>query len=269
MKGRKIVVKEDFDAERDKFGRIVKGSDGGGGGGGRGDSSRRSVGPMGGNMGGGGGGGLGNTFGLSPQFLDSLGINCPLNTKVFVANLAYNVDEKKMREVFRLAGRVVTVELSRDKEGKSRGFGVVTFDHPVEAVQAISMLNNQNLCDRRISVRIDKLPDEPEPRTANGLPDGLSGVGMGLGSGGQPLTDVAKNLPSPEEMGNMGMGSGNMGSGGDMGSNAAIQTALASIATILGGGSGGAPAIWEEGTWGVVVIWEAMQRFRQPWRLLL
>ena len=41
MKGRKIVVKEDFDAERDKFGRIVKGSDGGGGGGGRGDSSRR------------------------------------------------------------------------------------------------------------------------------------------------------------------------------------------------------------------------------------
>ena len=88
----------------------------------------RSVGPMGGNMGGGnmgggGGGGLGNTFGLSPQFLDSLGINCPLNTKVFVANLAYNVDEKKMREVFRLAGRVVTVELSRDKEGKSRGFG--------------------------------------------------------------------------------------------------------------------------------------------------
>ena len=55
--------------------------------------------------------------------------------------------------MFKLAGRVVTVELSRDKEGKSRGFTVVTFDHPVESVQAISMLNNQNLFNRRMSVR--------------------------------------------------------------------------------------------------------------------
>ena len=40
------------------------------------------------------------------------------------------------------------VELQRDKEGKSRGFAVVVYDHPVEAVQAISMLNNQQLFDR-------------------------------------------------------------------------------------------------------------------------
>ena len=51
-------------------------------------------------------------------------------------------------QVFRLAGRVVGVELQRDKEGKSRGFAVVVYDHPVEAVQAISMLNNQQLFDR-------------------------------------------------------------------------------------------------------------------------
>jgi hypothetical protein len=29
--------------------------------------------------------------------------------------LAYTVDEKKIREVFRLAGRCVTIELGRDK----------------------------------------------------------------------------------------------------------------------------------------------------------
>ena len=57
--------------------------------------------------------------------------------------LAYTVDEKKVREVFRLAGRCVTIELGRDKEGKSRGHAVIEFDHPVEAVQAISMFNNQ------------------------------------------------------------------------------------------------------------------------------
>ena len=70
----------------------------------------------GGGMGGGGMSRFGNqTYGLSPQFLDSLGIDGPLHNRLFVANLAYSVDEKKLREVFRLAGRVVTAELNRDK----------------------------------------------------------------------------------------------------------------------------------------------------------
>lgn len=45
-----------------------------------------------------------------------------------------------MKEVFKLAGKVLHAELSVDKEGKSRGFGVVEYDHPVEAVQAICIL---------------------------------------------------------------------------------------------------------------------------------
>lgn len=104
----------------------------------------------------------GNTYGLSPQFLESLGIHGPLINKIFVANVSillnfryfnfkqfihflvfyplqldYKVDEKKLREVFKLAGRVINVDLLTDKEGKSRGFGTVEFEHPVEAVQAI------------------------------------------------------------------------------------------------------------------------------------
>jgi RNA recognition motif-containing protein len=55
--------------------------------------------------------------------------------------LDYKVDEKKLKEVFKLAGKVVSAELSLDKEGKSRGFGVVEYEHPVEAVQAICILS--------------------------------------------------------------------------------------------------------------------------------
>lgn len=62
--------------------------------------------------------------------------------------LDYKVDDKKLRDVFKLAGRVMNAEISIDKEGKSRGFGVVEYEHPVEAVQAISMLHNQMLFDR-------------------------------------------------------------------------------------------------------------------------
>ena len=129
-----------------------------------------------------------------------------------------------MREVFSLSGRVCEVELNKDKEGKSRGHGVIEFSHPVEAVQAISMFNNQvrdgktsecpysrdadyynfvfqNLFDRKMMVRFDKTPG-PTPedldQLPSRLPEGLADVGMGLGAGGNPLTNVAANLPSAQ-----------------------------------------------------------------------
>jgi RNA recognition motif-containing protein len=104
--------------------------------------------------------------------------------------LEYNVDKKKLKEVFRLAGRIVRVDLHLDKDGRSRGFAIVEYDHPVEAVQAISMFHNQVLNDRPMSVRIDRANETLK------LPEGLKGIGMGLGTNGEPLRDVARNLPS-------------------------------------------------------------------------
>ena len=105
--GRKLVVKEDFDVERDKFGRIIpdksRNSGGGGGGGanrpggprmhdrsGGGGMGMGMMGPAPGGGGGppGGGGRLGNTYGLSVGFLESLGIDGPLNSRLFVANVS-------------------------------------------------------------------------------------------------------------------------------------------------------------------------------------
>jgi len=230
LRGRKLVVKEDFDSERDKYGRIISGS-------GRRDRDRdRDHGrDRGSSSNQSGGASLfgSNTYGLSPQFLESLGIEGSLHNRLFVANLSYSVDEKKLREVFRLAGRVVMAELNRDKEGKSRGHAVIEFDHPVEAVQAISMLNNQTLFDRKMTVRFDKQPG-PTPeelsQLPSRLPEGLLGVGMGLGSGGNPLTEVAKNLPNAQATSPQPNNSGPMGGnmGGPMGGNS------------MGGAMGGA-----------------------------
>uniref|UniRef100_A0A0A9ZEP9 Myelin expression factor 2 n=1 Tax=Lygus hesperus TaxID=30085 RepID=A0A0A9ZEP9_LYGHE len=205
LKGRKLVVKEDNDVERDKYGRILPRNQRGGGGGGNSDNNRNRDNDSrnsnwnelpslvsGSNSG--SSNKWGNTYGLSTQFLESLNITPPLLPKCFVANLDYKVDEKKLREVFRLAGRVIHAEISVDKEGKSRGFGTVEYEHPVEAVQAISMLHNQRLYDRAISVRIDRVDkgDGLPPK----LPEGLKGLGMGLGANGAPLIDVARNLPN-------------------------------------------------------------------------
>jgi RNA recognition motif-containing protein len=107
--------------------------------------------------------------------------------------LDYKVDAKKLKQVFKLAGKVVSLDLSVDKDGNSRGFAVVEYDHPVEAVQAISMFDRQTLFDRRMTVRLDRVPEKSEGVK---LPEGLKGIGIGLGPNGEPLRDVARNLPN-------------------------------------------------------------------------
>lgn len=106
LKGRKLVIKEDFGNERDRYGNIInrrnrdrdqKDRDDMRDRDRRGD--RRSWGdnPMSmGNlfnrtMSESGDSKWGQTWGLSPQFLESLGIDRPLVSRVFVANVSRNI----------------------------------------------------------------------------------------------------------------------------------------------------------------------------------
>ena len=58
--------------------------------------------------------------------------------------------------------------------------------------QAISMFDKQTLYERRMTVRMDRgVTDKGEVR----LPEGLKTIGLGLGPNGEPLRDVARNLP--------------------------------------------------------------------------
>ncbi|KAM4747827.1 myelin expression factor 2 isoform 1-T1 [Rhinophrynus dorsalis] len=133
-----------------------------------------------------------------------------LGTTIFVANLDFKVGWKKLKEVFSIAGTVKRADIKEDKDGKSRGMGTVTFEQAIEAVQAISMFNGQFLFDRPMHVKMDdkSIPHDDfhamECKTPQ-LPRGLSGIGMGLGPGGQPI--------SATQIG-MGSGMGNMGPGG-------------------------------------------------------
>ncbi|XP_035508994.1 heterogeneous nuclear ribonucleoprotein M isoform X2 [Morone saxatilis] len=120
-----------------------------------------------------------------------------IGSTVFVANLDYKVGWKKLKEVFSMAGMVVRADILEDKDGKSRGMGTVTFDMPLEAVQAVSMFNGQLLFNRVMHVKLDEksLPKDfgPPDRGASALPRGLSGIGLGLGPGGQPIDATQLN----------------------------------------------------------------------------
>ncbi|CAK6958055.1 heterogeneous nuclear ribonucleoprotein M isoform X5 [Scomber scombrus] len=219
LNGRPLKVKEDPDgviAQRE----INKGQGGGGPPGGHG-----GMGGMGGmdrmNMDRMGPGPNGPVVNIPPSLMSNPNIPNEIihglqagriGSTVFVANLDYKVGWKKLKEVFGMAGMVVRSDILEDKDGKSRGMGTVTFDMPLEAVQAVSMFNGQLLFNRVMHVKLDEksLPkDFGPPDRAAALPRGLSGIGLGLGPGGQPIDAAQLNRG-----GATGGGMGNMGPGG-------------------------------------------------------
>ncbi|XP_032903009.1 myelin expression factor 2-like isoform X5 [Amblyraja radiata] len=225
--GRPLKVKEDLDGEH----------------------ARRMMQKFGGfeRMGMGGGGGIGGGPGMNipPALMNNQ--NVPrdvlnalqagrLGSTIFIVNLDFKVGWKKLKEVFSMAGVVARADIVEDKDGKSRGMGTVTFDRPIESVQALSMFNGQLLFDRPMHIKMD---DKSMPknnfyaadRSAQLPIEGLGGVGMGLGPGGQPIDAREINTG----MGNarsreMGPGMGGMGMDG-MG--------FGGMNRMGGGGSGG------------------------------
>lgn len=169
--GRKILVREDNGEERDKFGRTkAQGKKMN-----QGCVDQSSY----------------NTYGLNTAFLDRLGIEGPLLNRIFVSNLDFKVDVKKLTQIFKMAGKIMDVEMGTDHEGNSRGFAIIEFEHPVEAVQAISMFDRQLLYERRMFVRLDKKADRNENLK---FLDGLGGIGRGLGPNGKPLKNISATL---------------------------------------------------------------------------
>jgi RNA recognition motif-containing protein len=102
---------------------------------------------------------LGQTNMLN-QLAQQLNIEGPVTTNVFVANLDFKVTESKLREVFNLAGNVMNASFFRDRDGRNRGIALVEYATGFEALNAITMFDNQELLDRRMSVRFDTKPKE-------------------------------------------------------------------------------------------------------------
>jgi cold-inducible RNA-binding protein len=101
-----------------------------------------------------------------------------MNTKLYVGNLPYTVDEAQLRELFGQAGTVADVAVITDREtGRSKGFGFVTMASADDATKAISQLNNYAMDNRNLTV------NEARPREENG--SGGRGYGRGGNGGGR------------------------------------------------------------------------------------
>ncbi len=73
--------------------------------------------------------------------------------RVFVGNLSYGIDEKKLADYFGEVGTVISVRIPTDAAGRSRGFAFVEFASGEEAGFAVQVYDGRRYAGREISVR--------------------------------------------------------------------------------------------------------------------
>ena len=75
-----------------------------------------------------------------------------------MGNLAYTSTWQSLKDhaaSLGIAG-VARAEVPANSGGRSRGFGLITFDSPSEAEAAVGQLNETELDGRRLLVRLDR-----------------------------------------------------------------------------------------------------------------
>jgi hypothetical protein len=100
-------------------------------------------------------------------------VGVPGEASVYVGNLSWGVTWQSLKDHFKSAGNVVRANVTIGSDGRSQGWGLVTFSSPLEAQNAITMLNDSHLDGRMVFVREDR-----------GTRSTLGGGGGGHGGGG-------------------------------------------------------------------------------------
>ncbi|KAJ5659577.1 Nucleotide-binding alpha-beta plait [Penicillium longicatenatum] len=157
LMGRLVYVREDREAEPRFVGGPPRGDFGGGGRGGF-------------------GGGFGGGHGGPP------GGGAP-GRQLYVSNLPFNVGWQDLKDLFRQAaqqGAVIRADVHTDPTGRPKGSGIVAFESPDDARNAIAQFNGYEWQGRPLEVR--------EDRFAGGGPGfgGRGGFGGGRGGFGGP-----------------------------------------------------------------------------------
>jgi RNA recognition motif-containing protein len=91
-----------------------------------------------------------------------------VNMNIYVGNLAGDVAESDLQELFESFGQVESVNVLKDRfSGESRGFGFVDMPSRKDALSAIAELNEKNVKGQTIKVN-EARPRNPDRRGGPG-----------------------------------------------------------------------------------------------------
>ncbi|KAG0136032.1 hypothetical protein HOY82DRAFT_576589 [Tuber indicum] len=76
--------------------------------------------------------------------------------QIYVSNLPYTAGWQDLKDLFRQAGAVVRADVHIGPDGRPKGSGVVAFESPEDARNAIAQFNNYDWQGRQLEVREDR-----------------------------------------------------------------------------------------------------------------
>eukprot|EP01024_Parvocaulis_polyphysoides_P035245 TRINITY_DN311_c1_g3_i1.p3 TRINITY_DN311_c1_g3~~TRINITY_DN311_c1_g3_i1.p3 ORF type:complete len:119 (-),score=20.46 TRINITY_DN311_c1_g3_i1:97-453(-) len=79
-----------------------------------------------------------------------------IGRRCYVGNLAWRTSWQDLKDEFRKCGTVVYANVIQDRDGRSRGWGIVEFETPEEAVTAVTEMNGVEIAGRQVIVREDR-----------------------------------------------------------------------------------------------------------------
>ena len=107
-----------------------------------------------------------------------------MGRKLYVGNLAFQVSDADLEQLFAAFGIVESAQVIQDRDtGRSKGFGFVEMSSEAEAQAAIQGLQDHEVNGRRLTVNEAK-PREPRSGGGYGGGGGNGGGGRGYGGGG-------------------------------------------------------------------------------------
>jgi polyadenylate-binding protein len=83
-------------------------------------------------------------------------------TNVFVKNFADKLDEDKFRELFEKFGTIASLALMKDGEGKSKGFGFVSYEKPEDAEKAVKEMNDYQIPETDLKLTVCRAQKKAE-----------------------------------------------------------------------------------------------------------
>lgn len=80
----------------------------------------------------------------------------PSAPRLFVGNLSYETSWQDLKDFMREAGNVVRADVLQGPDGRSKGCGIVEYEHPKDARRALEELNERELNGRTVYVQEDR-----------------------------------------------------------------------------------------------------------------
>ncbi|KAI0370633.1 hypothetical protein BV20DRAFT_914179, partial [Pilatotrama ljubarskyi] len=109
-----------------------------------------------------GGVGVGTGVGMVGGVGGIGGMGVPATTQgqasrnLFVGNLPFHIQWQDLKDLFRQAGAVQRADVALGADGRSRGFGTVSFSNEADAERAVRMFNGYEYNGRPLKVHFDK-----------------------------------------------------------------------------------------------------------------